>query len=107
LRSLLQAAGRPTALVFMNDVLALMAHRLIGDLGIQVPRDLSIATFDNGIWTPHLRPTLTTTVENPQEIARVATDLLLERMETPDGAPQTRLIPQQLIIRESTGPAPQ
>ena len=107
LRALLQAPGRPTALVFMNDVLALMAHRLIGDLGIEVPRDLSIATFDDGLWTKHLRPTLTTTVENPQEIARVATDLLLQRMENPDGVPQTRLIPQKLIIRESTGPVPQ
>jgi LacI family transcriptional regulator len=106
-RAVLQGAVRPTALVFMNDVLALMAHRLISDLGFEVPRDLSVATFDNGIWTQHLRPTLTTTVENPEEIARVATNLLLERIETPDGAPQTKLIPQRLIIRESTGPAPQ
>jgi DNA-binding LacI/PurR family transcriptional regulator len=75
-------------------------------MGLRVPEDVSIATFDNGIWTNHLKPSLTTTSENVDEIARVAMDMLFSRIEDNDRPPAQHLVPQEIIIRESTGPCP-
>lgn len=104
--SLLRKPNRPTALVIINDVCSLMAHRPIAEMGLRVPEDVSIATFDNGIWTNHLKPSLTTTSENVDEIARVAMDMLFSRIEDNDRPPAQHLVPQEIIIRESTGPCP-
>ncbi len=103
---LLRQPGRPTALVFINDICALMAHRRIHELGLSIPGDLSIAAFDDGIWTRHLKPTISTTSEDGEEVARIAMDLLLQRMDDPERPPEQHLVPQKFLVRESTGPAP-
>lgn len=101
---ILRKPGRPTALVFVNDVCALLSHRPILELGLEIPRDLSVVTFDNGLWTRHLKPSLTATAESTAEVARVAMDFLLQRIEDPDGTLVQTRVSQDLIIRESTGP---
>lgn len=103
---LLSRPKRPTALVMINDVFALLATRPLARMGIVVPRDLSVATFGNEIWAEHLNPSLTTTLENDKKVARAMMDLLLEKMEDPDKAPSQILIPQELLVRESTAPPP-
>jgi len=103
---MLTRPDKPTALVMMNDVLALIAHRTISELGLSVPRDLSIVTFGNSIWNRHLKPTLTSTAENCEKVADIAMDLLLQRMETPECTTTQCLVPQDFIVRESTGPCP-
>jgi len=40
-------------------------------------------------------------------VANHSLDLILERRKEPGKKPQTILIPEDLIVRESTGPAPQ
>lgn len=106
MKEMLRAPDRPTALVYVNDVVALMAKRHLADLGLRVPQDLSVTAFDDGLWTRHATPSVTTTAENEEEVTRVAVDMLLRRIADPDAPTQQRLVPQRFIIRESTGPAP-
>ncbi len=104
--AMLRRPDRPTALVIISDVNTLMALRLIQETGLRIPEDLSIATFENGIWTRHLKPTITTTGEVNSEIATLAMDLLFARMEDRDRPPRQHLLLPELLIRESTGPCP-
>lgn len=106
MQEMLRRPDRPTALVLINDVFALMAIRPLAELGLEVPRDLSIATFGNEIWAQHLKPSLTSTSENDKKVARAMMDLLLAKMENPDMPPSQVLVPQELLIRESTAPPP-
>lgn len=106
LSALLSRDDRPTALIFMNDVLALMAYRTLLDQGLRLPEDLSIAAFGNDIWSRNLKPTITGTTTRIDEIALVALELLLSRIEDPDRPPVHRLIPQEVLLRESTAPPP-
>jgi LacI family transcriptional regulator len=100
---MLSRPDRPTALVTVSDVCALMAHRPIVDLGIRVPEDLSVVTFENGLWTEHLKPSLTTTLENLDAVAKSAMEMLERRIDDLESAPQTVLVPQEIVVRESTG----
>ena len=45
--NLLSQPDRPTALLVINDLLAMAVLRAAADLGLQVPRDVSIAGFDD------------------------------------------------------------
>jgi DNA-binding LacI/PurR family transcriptional regulator len=57
---------RPTAVFCLNDPLALMAIRLLGDLGRRVPQDLSVLGVDNSPTFRRLYPDLTT-MDYPRE----------------------------------------
>jgi LacI family transcriptional regulator, galactose operon repressor len=102
----LQEPDRPTALVMVNAVTTLMAYRHILDLGLKLPEDLSIVCFDDELWTRHLKPTITTTAENSRQVAQDSIQLLLDRMEDPDGVSVQKLVPQEFKLRESTAPPP-
>jgi LacI family transcriptional regulator len=106
LTTLLRRPDRPTALVMVSDVCALMANRPIIDTGLEVPRDLSLVTFENSLWTEHMKPSLTTTLENLEGVAQSALAILEQRMADLEAPPQVRLIPQEIVIRESTAPCP-
>ncbi len=104
--AMLRTPDRPTALVMMNDVGALLAWRPIEDLGLKIPDDLSVACFDNGLWTSHMRPSLTTTSMDTAEVARVALEILLDKIGDPNRPAIQRLVPQEFIVRESTARCP-
>jgi LacI family transcriptional regulator len=103
---LLKLPSRPTALIVINDLLAIGAMRAARDLGLQVPKDLSLASYDDILVAKYLVPRLTTVSKDPVRLGREGVKLLLARIQEPSGPRQTVNIPARLIIRESTGPAP-
>jgi LacI family transcriptional regulator len=102
---LLQLPSRPTALIAINDLLAIGALRAAEDSGLSVPRELSLVGFDDVPMARYLVPRLTTVSKDVIRIGREAVKLLLARIQEPQRAYQKIELPAQLIIRESTGPA--
>ena len=103
---LLESPSRPTALLAINDLLAVGALRAIKDLGLDVPRDISLVGYDDIPLSKYLVPRLSTASKDGEKIGREATRLLLARLKDPDRPPQEIRLPARLILRESTGPAP-
>ncbi|MFH9615067.1 LacI family DNA-binding transcriptional regulator [Streptomyces pratensis] len=101
---LLALPGRPTALVFPNDSMAVCGIGTAQRAGLRVPGDLSVVGYDNlslGRW---VHPRLTTVDQQVQRVGAAAARTLLagcgEDVPPPvlDGRPR-------LVVRESTGPA--
>ena len=103
---LLNLPERPTALLAINDVLAIGALRAASDLGLHVPADLSIVGYDDIPLANYLTPRLTTSSKDMVRVGREAAKLLLVRIQDPDRPHQRIDIQARFIIRESTGPAP-
>jgi LacI family transcriptional regulator len=103
---LLEQPNRPTALLAINDLLAMAAVRAAVDLGLRVPDDVSIASFDDIPFTSFTVPRLTTVAGNPEQNGREAVQLLLKRLKEPDRPVEVIISRWELHIRESTGPAP-
>lgn len=96
---LLRRSDRPTAIVALSDVLALGVLDAARDLGLDVPRDLSVCGFDD---IPPADPAGLTTVRQPiRDRGRRVGELLIN----PDAPDRQMLLPIELIIRSSTGPA--
>lgn len=101
-REVLSSGFRPTALVCVNDLMAIGALRAAHSLKLRVPEDLSITGFDNIEFSSFTAPPLTTCNVNRRRIA----DLLVESLlEESDHSGREFLIDPELILRDSTAPA--
>ena len=103
-RTLMQSDTPPTAVVCVNDVMAVGALRELRDQGLRVPQDVSVSGFDNVKLAQYCYPPLTSIHIPRDEIGRFICDALLPR----DGAMLEHeiVIDPELVVRESTGPAP-
>ena len=104
--TLLQSSLRPTALIAINDLLAIGGMRAAVDLGLKIPQDVSVVGYDDIPFARYMVPRLTTVSKNAVGLGREAVKLLLARIQEPDRPQQTINLSPQVIIRESTGPAP-
>lgn len=106
MRRFLQLPHRPTAVISINDLLAIGAMRAIGEAGLRIPQDISLLGYDDISMAKYLVPSLTTVSKDIVSVGRAAVKLLLARIQQPDRPQQTERRPARLVIRESTGPAP-
>ncbi|NOZ27797.1 MAG: LacI family transcriptional regulator [Chloroflexi bacterium] len=103
---LLDLSPRPTAILVVNDLLAIGALRAVADRGLRVPEDISIAGFDDIDVAAYLTPPLTTVRVDSESLGRESVRLALARMRDPERPPQHVHVAAQLVVRASTGPAP-
>jgi LacI family transcriptional regulator len=59
-RNLLESDKKVEALLCMNDRLAIGAYRAVNEMGLRIPEDISIVSFDHDDFGELLRPSLTT-----------------------------------------------
>lgn len=103
---LLAVTNRPTAIIIINDLLALGALRAISDFGLRVPSDISLLSFDDITIANYIVPRLTTVSKDISTMGRTAVKMLLARLHEPDRPYRVDKHSARLIIRESTGFAP-
>ncbi|WP_267892090.1 substrate-binding domain-containing protein [Streptomyces sp. DSM 15324] len=95
-----------TAVLCGNDDLALGVLRAAREAGRDVPGDLSVMGFDDAPYAAYTHPTLTTVRLDLEGLGRGAFGML-HRLLKPENAPAAPLGAEpELIVRESTGPAP-
>ncbi len=103
----LQTIGNPTALFCTGDHYANAILIAMNNLGIRVPSEMSVASFDDINIASMLIPSLTTVHVYTQAMGRIATERLLARLQGDDTPPQKITVGTRLVVRNSTGPAPQ
>jgi LacI family transcriptional regulator len=105
MRDLLDRAPGFTAVVCGNDLLAIGALHECARRGIDVPRQMSVAGFDDIEMAAVAAPPLTTVRVPAADIGRLAAERMLARLAGEHVAPVEELR-VELIVRESTGRAP-
>ena len=101
------SANRDVTAVFVaNDQMALGLLRAMHEAGRAVPREVSVVGFDDIPEAAYFLPPLTTVRQDFIEMGRRSLRMLLRRIETGRRASRESLVPPELVVRESTGPAP-
>ena len=95
----------PTAIISVNDYLAMGVYRSLGMHGLRIPEDVSVAGFDNTHVAENLYPSLTSVDVGGQEIGRVSVQLIIARLADPKRPQQIVEMPARLVPRESTAAA--
>lgn len=101
---LLTAPDAVTAIVASDSLVALAVFRAARDLGLQIPRDLSLVAFDNADWTEVATPGITVMGQPIHEIGAEAARLLIRRIRGSREPAVTRVLDQHLVERESVAP---
>jgi DNA-binding LacI/PurR family transcriptional regulator len=101
---LLSRPVRPTAIFACNDITGLGALSAAEELGLRVPRDLSLVGYDN-TYLSRLRHVWLTTVDTAShEVGLRAARCLLERMSGATRPERLVLAAPGLEVRGTTGP---
>ncbi len=101
---LMQSKNRPRAVMAYNDLLAIGALRYCHEHGIEVPRQVAIAGFDNLPESRVTTPPLTTVDYGVESMARLAVQTLINRIRQPRLPSNRILLEPRLVIRQSTDP---
>ncbi|MGW4897407.1 LacI family DNA-binding transcriptional regulator [Kitasatospora sp. NPDC004240] len=103
-RTLLSSAGgRPTAIVYDNDIMAVAGISVAAEMGLHVPRDLSIVAWDDSQLCRLTHPTLTAMSHDVHGFGAQAARTLLhlvDRTPVPHGPARTPV----LVPRGSSAP---
>lgn len=94
-----------TAVFAANDQMAFGLMHAFLEASVRVPGDISVVGFDDVPNAAHYWPPLTTVHQNFDEVGRRTMALLLSRLE-PEADASVELVMPELIVRQSTGPAP-
>lgn len=103
-RTLMRRSDPPTAIFCSCDAVARSAYRALAELGLRVPADVSVVGFDADPLSEYLSPPLTSVRQPFAEMGRVAFALLQARIANPAAVAEHRLLPIELVQRESIAP---
>ncbi len=102
-----QGDKRPTGVFAANDLMAIGAMQAIEAAGLRVPHDCSVVGSNDSPIASVTSPRLTSSRTPYCELAREAAQALIAQLGHEPTQPVKKLLPCQLITRESTGPPPQ
>ena len=101
-KRLLSLANRPTAIVYDNDVMAVAAMKMAADMGIRVPDELSIVSWDDSFLCAMSVPSITALSRDVVGRGRRAARMLLDVIA---GKPVESYTDDdsELVFRDSSG----
>jgi DNA-binding LacI/PurR family transcriptional regulator len=94
--------GEKPGILCANDATASKLMYFIEEQGCKIPNDIKIAGVDDIKYAKYLRVPLTTYKQPCKDIAEVAIDLMLSRIQDPTQKARAVLLNGELIVREST-----
>jgi LacI family transcriptional regulator len=103
MHALLRLPAPPTAVFIASDMMAVGALKAIRDAGLRCPQDVAVVGFDDSALASLLSPSLTTVRQEAPEMGIAAGRSLIEMIENPQVVAPVRVLPVELVARESCG----
>jgi len=99
--ALLDLPEPPSAVLVSNNLMTLGALQMIHERNLDIPSQISIIGFDDIAWASSLRPPMTVIAQPVADMGVAAANLLLERIDNPDGPIKHLTFETKLIVRAS------
>lgn len=97
---LMRQDDKPSAVIMGSDPMSIGAIHALSEMGLRVPDDVSIISFDNVEMSEFTNPPLTTTDLNNIELGKQAVTLLIQRLEGRQ-CPIKVVVQSEVILRSS------
>ncbi|QSX08962.1 LacI family DNA-binding transcriptional regulator [Alkalibacter rhizosphaerae] len=91
----------PTAVVALNDEMAIGAIRKLEDSGKKVPEDMSVVGFNNFQLSEWLKPGITTVAQPMYDIGAICARIMIKMLNNSKIDEKAVIVPHELIIRDS------
>lgn len=106
MKRLLQLEEKPTAILCVNDFVAIGAIKAAVDHQVSIPEQMSIVGFDDIPLTHHFIPEITTVSQQANELGRTAIQVL-QKLMNKEKVKKHTVIEPKLMIRKSSAPLQQ
>jgi len=104
----MRMSDMPTAILCMNDEMAIGAIKGFRRKGLKLPEDMSITGFDDLEISRYCEPSLTTVSQPAEKVGEKSAELLFKLIEGVVPSQTEYILPVEFVIRESTtGPRKQ
>lgn len=100
---LMAMAAAPTAIVSGNNLMTIGVMRALRELQLEVPDDIALVGFDDFDWADSFRPRLSVIDQPCESLGTLAVQLLIARINDPDGPRSTLRLNPKIKIRNSCG----
>jgi DNA-binding LacI/PurR family transcriptional regulator len=98
------AGQKPSAFFIGNSIMAIGVYKALRRMELKIPDDVALVSFDNLEYTDAIEPPLTTLDKVEEEIGKVASELLLEKINNKrKNFISEHLVKAKLCIRKSCG----
>ena len=101
LAELLCRKDRPTAFLVSDDILAMILEKTCMKLGLSIPEDLSVISFNNSLFAQLGSPGLTSVDVNSRQLGVEAAVQMIRHLEDPNQPAAKTIVPHFLVERES------
>lgn len=101
INTLLNGNDRPTAVLISDDIFAVAIKRICVEIGLSIPKDLSIISFNNSLFARLTSPQLTSIDVNSFQLGIEAASQIINHLENPNLMATKIIIPHRLIERSS------
>ena len=98
---LLKSDNKPTAIFVASDHMAIASMSAIHSLGLKIPEDISVIAISDIEESAYLTPPLTTVSIPQKEMGKLATEVLLHRINGDTTITKEIFVPCKLTIRNS------
>lgn len=104
--SWLKRPGRPEAILFATNYLAISGLRAINNMKLRIPEHIAVIGFDDNTHFSLFAPAITAVAQPVADISREVVHHLIAALTTPDKPypPVTTILPTTLVVRESSLP---
>ena len=91
-------------IIAVNELFAVTASKYLQSMGKEIPKDVQIITFTDGILSQYASPTLSAIQQHGDDMGKRAAGMLIERLEKDEDVEEyrTMILETSLIEREST-----
>jgi DNA-binding LacI/PurR family transcriptional regulator len=96
----------PTAIIASNDLMAYGVIQGVAERGLKIPDDVSVVGFDDIALASMTNPPFTSVRTPMIEMGSKAAEYIVQLLEGESPHPPSLDLPLEIVIRESTGPAP-
>ena len=100
--ALLDRSERPDAIFTSNSLLMAGTYEALRERRIKVPDEIALAGFDITEWSGFVDPPITVIAQPTEELGRIATELLFQRIADPNRPAQTVVLKGSLLMRGSS-----
>jgi len=102
--ALLSGPDRPTAILASDSLIALEIFKVIRELGLRVPDDISLITFHDADWTSVTSPPITVVDQPVYALGKSVAELLIRRLKGDIRQPERIVLATSIIERGSVAP---
>ncbi|MEL7340056.1 MAG: substrate-binding domain-containing protein, partial [Bacteroidota bacterium] len=106
IHELMRLAKPPEAILTVSDSAAIGAKAALEQLGLRIPNDVALASFNNEAYTEFVEPSITTVSFPLKEMGREAVNMLLSLLDADESEekeePQQTILSTDLVVRKSS-----